>query len=141
MDLRWSQREEEFRAEGRAWLEANVPRDLPSGNTRAGFAAHVDWERTLVAVEFARPAVLAAAWAQAAGAPDAAAQVSAAKVLASDAARLVARTALQCHGAIGYTTEYDLHLYAKRAWALIPAWGSPDWHRARLATYLGVSDG
>jgi alkylation response protein AidB-like acyl-CoA dehydrogenase len=95
----------------------------------------------LVAVEFARPAVLAAAWAQAAGATDAAAQVSAAKVLASDAARLVARTALQCHGAIGYTTEYELHLYAKRAWALIPAWGSPDWHRARLASYLGVSDG
>jgi alkylation response protein AidB-like acyl-CoA dehydrogenase len=95
----------------------------------------------LVAVEFARPAVLAAAWAQAAGAADAAAQASAAKVLASDAARLVGRTALQCHGAIGYTTEYDLHLYAKRAWALIPGWGSPDWHRARLATYLGVSDG
>jgi alkylation response protein AidB-like acyl-CoA dehydrogenase len=95
----------------------------------------------LVAVEFARPAVLAAAWAQASGAADAAAQVGAAKVLASDAARLVARTALQCHGAIGYTTEYDLHLYAKRAWALIPAWGSPEWHRARLATYLGVSDG
>jgi len=95
----------------------------------------------LVAVEFARPAVLAAAWAQATGAADAAAQVCAGKVLASDAARLVARTALQCHGAIGYTTEYDLHLYAKRAWALIPAWGSPDWHRARLATHLGVSDG
>jgi alkylation response protein AidB-like acyl-CoA dehydrogenase len=95
----------------------------------------------LVAVEFARPAVLAGAWAQAAGAADAAAQVSAAKVLASDAARLVARTALQCHGAIGYTTEYDLHLYAKRAWALIPGWGSPEWHRARLASYLGVSDG
>jgi alkylation response protein AidB-like acyl-CoA dehydrogenase len=60
------------------------------------------------------------------------AQVSAAKVLASDAARLVARRALQCHGAIGYTTEYDL--YAKRAWAVIPGGGSPDWHRARLAT-------
>jgi alkylation response protein AidB-like acyl-CoA dehydrogenase len=95
----------------------------------------------LVAVEFARPAVLAAAWAQATGAADAAAQVSAGKVLAADAARLVTRTALQCHGAIGYTTEYDLHLYAKRAWALIPAWGSPDWHRARLAACLGVSDG
>jgi alkylation response protein AidB-like acyl-CoA dehydrogenase len=92
----------------------------------------------LVAVEFARPAVLGAAWAQAAGAGDASAQTSAAKVLASDAARLVARTALQCHGAIGYTTEYDLHLYSKRAWALIPSWGSADWHRARLATRLGV---
>jgi len=94
----------------------------------------------LVAIEFARPLALAAAWAQAAGAAEAAARVSAAKVAASDAARLIARTAIQCHGAIGYTTEYDLHLYAKRAWALIPSWGSPDWHRTRLATFLGVSD-
>lgn len=94
----------------------------------------------LVAVEFARPLVLAAAWYQAAGADEAAAHVSAAKAAASDAAALVARTAIQCHGAIGYTTEYELHLYAKRAWALIPAWGSPDWHRDRLATLLGVSD-
>jgi alkylation response protein AidB-like acyl-CoA dehydrogenase len=93
----------------------------------------------LVAVEFARPLVLAAAWYQAAGAAEAAAHVSAAKAAASDAAALVARTALQYHGAIGYTTEYELHLYAKRAWALIPAWGSPDWHRDRLATLLGVS--
>jgi alkylation response protein AidB-like acyl-CoA dehydrogenase len=92
----------------------------------------------LVAVEFARPMVLAAGWAQAAGAPDAGPQTSAAKVLASDAARLVARTAIQCHGAIGYTTEYDLHLYAKRAWALAAAWGDPARHRARLAASLGI---
>jgi alkylation response protein AidB-like acyl-CoA dehydrogenase len=94
----------------------------------------------LVAVEFARPMVLAAGWAQAAHAVDAGAQTSAAKVLAADAARLVARTAIQCHGAIGYTTEYDLHLYAKRVWALAPSWGDSAWHRARLATSLGVSD-
>jgi alkylation response protein AidB-like acyl-CoA dehydrogenase len=93
----------------------------------------------LVAVEFARPMVLAAAWYQAAGAPEAANQVGAAKVAAADAARLVTRTAIQCHGAMGYTTEYELHLFAKRAWALIPSWGSPDWHRARLAAALGVS--
>jgi alkylation response protein AidB-like acyl-CoA dehydrogenase len=47
VDLRWSEREEAFRAEARAWLAANVPRDLPSGNTREGFAAHVAWERKL----------------------------------------------------------------------------------------------
>jgi alkylation response protein AidB-like acyl-CoA dehydrogenase len=92
----------------------------------------------LLAVEFARPLVLAAAWAQASSAPDAAAQVSAAKVAAGDAAARVARTAIQCHGAIGYTTEYDLHLFAKRAWALIPSFGAPDWHRDRLAALLGV---
>jgi alkylation response protein AidB-like acyl-CoA dehydrogenase len=47
MDLSWSEREEAFRAEARDWLAANVPRGLASGNTRAGFAAHLDWERKL----------------------------------------------------------------------------------------------
>jgi len=92
----------------------------------------------LVAVEFARPVVLAAAWAQAAGAADAGRQTSAAKVLASDAAQLVARTAIQCHGALGYTTEYELHLFAKRVWALAAAWGDPAAHRALIADSLGV---
>jgi alkylation response protein AidB-like acyl-CoA dehydrogenase len=48
MDLSFSPAEELFRAECRAWLEANVPRPaLPSGDTRAGFAAHLEWERKL----------------------------------------------------------------------------------------------
>lgn len=95
----------------------------------------------LLAVEFARPAVLAAGWAQATAASDAGVQISMAKVLASDAARLVARTAIQAHGAIAYTTECDLHLFAKRVWAQVPSWGDPAWHRARLATALGLSEG
>jgi alkylation response protein AidB-like acyl-CoA dehydrogenase len=93
-----------------------------------------------VAVEFARPAVLAAAWAQATAAADLAEQTSVAKVLASDAASVVARAAIQCHGAIGYTTEYDLHLFAKRAWALAASWGSVSWHRRRLAAALGLGE-
>ena len=59
-----------------------------------------------------------------------------AKAAASDAASLAARAALQCHGAIGYTTEHDLHLYMKRAWALSAAWGDARWHRARVADTL-----
>ena len=47
MDLTWSPTEAEFRAEARDWLEANVPHGLPSGDTREGFAAHLDWERKL----------------------------------------------------------------------------------------------
>ena len=48
MDLSFSPAEEAFRAECRAWLDANVPRPaLPSGDTREGFAAHLEWERTL----------------------------------------------------------------------------------------------
>lgn len=94
-----------------------------------------------VAVEFARPVLLAAAWALAVGAGDSAEQTSAAKVLASDAAVAVTRTAIQCHGALGYTTEYDLHLFAKRAWALAASWGSAGWHRRRLLETLGLHKG
>ncbi len=47
MDLTWSAAEDEFRDEARGWLEANVPRNLPSGDTRDGFARHLEWERLL----------------------------------------------------------------------------------------------
>ncbi|TML38949.1 MAG: acyl-CoA dehydrogenase [Actinobacteria bacterium] len=47
MDLTWTEEEEAFRAEARAWLEANVPRGLPSGDTAPGFALHREWEREL----------------------------------------------------------------------------------------------
>jgi alkylation response protein AidB-like acyl-CoA dehydrogenase len=49
VDLVWSPEDELFRAEARAWLEANVPHGLPSGDTREGFALHVEWERRLFA--------------------------------------------------------------------------------------------
>jgi alkylation response protein AidB-like acyl-CoA dehydrogenase len=61
-----------------------------------------------------------------------------AKAMASEAAQHVGRAALQCHGAIGYTVEYDLHLFLKRTWALARSWGDAAWHRDRVATYLGV---
>jgi alkylation response protein AidB-like acyl-CoA dehydrogenase len=85
-----------------------------------------------LALEFARPLVYRAAWSIAHAEPDRSIHVSTAKAHASDAAALAARAALQVHGAIGYTTEYDLHLWMKRAWALVRAWGDPVWHRARV---------
>ena len=83
-----------------------------------------------LALEFARPLVYRAAWTNATNDADRSVAVSLAKASASDAALLAARVALQCHGAIGYTTEYDLHLFMKRAWALAAAWGDAAWHRA-----------
>src|SRR6202522_163738 len=53
MDLRWSESEEAFRAEAREWLTAHVPDGLPSGDTRDGFAAHLEWERALFAARWA----------------------------------------------------------------------------------------
>ncbi|MEU0086220.1 acyl-CoA dehydrogenase family protein [Streptomyces sp. NPDC006274] len=50
MDLDFTDEEEAFRAEARAWLAAHVPdAPLPSLETAEGFAAHRAWERTLAA--------------------------------------------------------------------------------------------
>jgi alkylation response protein AidB-like acyl-CoA dehydrogenase len=50
MDLTDTEAEAAFRAECRAWLEANVPDEpLPSGDTREGFARHLEWEKRLFA--------------------------------------------------------------------------------------------
>ena len=62
-----------------------------------------------------------------------------AKAMANDAAELVGRQALQCHGAIGYTEEADLHLYLKRSWALARAWGDTAHHTDRVAAELRSS--
>ncbi|HUW02301.1 MAG TPA: acyl-CoA dehydrogenase family protein [Acidimicrobiales bacterium] len=64
--------------------------------------------------------------------------ISMAKAMASDAAETVGRIALQAHGAIGYTVEYDLHLFLKRAWALSRTWGTAAAHRNRVADAIGV---
>jgi alkylation response protein AidB-like acyl-CoA dehydrogenase len=83
-----------------------------------------------VGLEFARPAVYRAAWSIARRSPERSHDCSMAKALASDAADLSARVALQIHGAIGYTWECDLHLFMKRAWALAAAWGDARTHRS-----------
>lgn len=89
-------------------------------------------------LEFARPAVYRAAWSLATGDDDARRDVSMAKALASEAALLAGRKALQCHGAIGYTEEADLHLFLKRSWALARSWGDAATHRDRVGQALGI---
>ena len=46
-----------------------------------------------------------------------------------DAARKVCGEAIQVHGGIGFTWEYDLHLYFKRAKALEVQYGDAEYHR------------
>jgi len=72
-----------------------------------------------IALEFARPLLFGAALSMDP------ADIAAAKVAACEAAYTTARTALQLHGAIGYTAEYDLSLWLTKARALRSAWGSP----------------
>jgi alkylation response protein AidB-like acyl-CoA dehydrogenase len=85
-----------------------------------------------IAVELARPLVYGAALSLADGSPDTPRDVSAAKVAAADAALLAARSALQTHGAIGFTQEHDLSLWLLRVQALRSAWGDPTVHRRRV---------
>ncbi|BBX34131.1 acyl-CoA dehydrogenase [Mycolicibacterium mageritense DSM 44476 = CIP 104973] len=85
-----------------------------------------------IAVELARPLVYGAALSLAEGSPETARDVSAAKVAAADAALLAARSALQTHGAIGFTQEHDLSLLLLRVQALRSAWGDPTLHRRRV---------
>jgi alkylation response protein AidB-like acyl-CoA dehydrogenase len=90
----------------------------------------------LIEQEFARPLVYRAGWAMATAAPDAGIAVSLAKIYAGQAARFVAKQALQVHGAIGYTIEYDLHMWMKRAWALAAAHGDAAYHRERVGRHI-----
>lgn len=85
-----------------------------------------------VAVEFAKPVVWRAAAAMRDGIASTPLHVSHAKVAASDAAMLASETAIQVHGAMGYTYEVDLHFWMKRTWALTGAWGSRAFHLRRV---------
>lgn len=91
-----------------------------------------------IAVEFAAPAVARAAWSVAHAEPTRGRDVSMAKCLATDAASIAGRASLQCHGAIGYTVEHDLHRYLKRSWALARAWGDRTFHADRVGSSLGA---
>ncbi|MEW1611866.1 MULTISPECIES: acyl-CoA dehydrogenase family protein [unclassified Streptomyces] len=87
---------------------------------------------TLLGLEFARPLVYGAAVELAEGSPGAGAAVAAAKVAAGEAGYAAARTALQLHGAVGYTEELDLAWWLRRARPLRDAWGTPSACRARV---------
>ncbi|MGZ3144966.1 acyl-CoA dehydrogenase family protein [Lentzea chajnantorensis] len=84
----------------------------------------------LIGLELARPLVFGAAVTMAPR------DVSAAKVATSEAAWRAARTALQVHGAIGYTAEYELSRFLMRTRALRTAWGSLSFHRNRVLEAL-----
>src|SRR5437773_2750410 len=83
----------------------------------------------LLEVENSHSAVYYAAWALDAKAEDAELAPSVAKAYVGDAARRVCGEAIQVHGGIGFTWEYDLHLYFKRAKALEAMYGDADHHR------------
>jgi alkylation response protein AidB-like acyl-CoA dehydrogenase len=88
-----------------------------------------------VQLALTRVSVDAAAAAVDGEAPEALRQaaVSRAKARAADASLLVTRQAVQLHGAIGYTDEYDVGLFLRKAMTLANLYGSAAQHRARYA--------
>jgi hypothetical protein len=119
---------------GRAMLEMTTAH----AKTRAQFGKPIGQfqavkhhlANVLIGLELARPLVFGAAVTMSSR------DVSAAKVATSDAAWQAARTALQVHGAIGYTAEHDLGRFLLQTRALRTAWGSPSMHRARVLEAL-----
>ncbi|TKT75766.1 acyl-CoA dehydrogenase family protein [Aquamicrobium sp. LC103] len=86
-----------------------------------------------VKIEFARPVLHAAAAMLPQRDLYSRARISHAKLVAAEAADLAARTAIQVHGAMGYSWEVDVHFFLKRAIALDTWWGAPALHRGRVA--------
>ncbi len=92
----------------------------------------------MVQIEATRSAIYGAA--AVAGNPALAAdflcEAAAAKALASDTYRYCAADAIQLHGGVGFTWEYDPQLYFKRAQASAHWLGSSDRLRERIAATL-----
>ena len=91
-----------------------------------------------VAVSQARAASRYAAACLAAGDSDAKVAVAIAKAYCSEAAVHAAEECVQLHGGIGFTWEHPAHLYLKRAKADSVAFGTPDAHRAALASLVNL---
>lgn len=89
-----------------------------------------------IGLELARPVLFNAALSVGANSRHARRDASAAKVVCGTAANSSSRTALQVHGAIGYTMEYDLSLWTTKVRALQSSWGTAAVHRRRVLESL-----
>ncbi|MBW2275130.1 MAG: acyl-CoA/acyl-ACP dehydrogenase [Deltaproteobacteria bacterium] len=94
---------------------------------------------TLVDLEIGRSLLYGACLALDEKRDNAAALVSAAKAWTSDAAVSAAETAMQIHGGVGFTWEYDVHLHMRRARCNAALLGDADHHRDRVAAYMDES--
>jgi alkylation response protein AidB-like acyl-CoA dehydrogenase len=92
----------------------------------------------MVAVESARSASYYAACVAADDAENLPVAASLAKVACSDAYFRCAADSIQIHGGVGFTWEYDVHLYFKRARSTEVFLGDPAYHRERVARHVGL---
>jgi alkylation response protein AidB-like acyl-CoA dehydrogenase len=92
----------------------------------------------MIQLESARSAAYYAACVAADGGDDLTVVASLAKAYCSDAAFQCAADCLQIHGGVGFTWEYDVHLYFKRARASGVFLGDAAHHRERVARGIGL---
>jgi len=92
----------------------------------------------MVRVEAARSAVYYAGCVAATGGGALPAAASMAKAAATDAFSFAAAHALQVFGGVGFTWEYDVHLYFKRARSSANLLGDASWHRELVARAIGL---
>jgi alkylation response protein AidB-like acyl-CoA dehydrogenase len=90
----------------------------------------------LTEVESAKSLTYYAAWA--ARSDDAATTAAMAKAYVSDAYLHAAEENIQIHGGVGFTWEYDCHLYFKRARSDGSWLGDATCHRRRVARLIGI---
>ena len=91
----------------------------------------------IIDVDGSRFITYRAAWCLAKGL-DAAKEIAMAKAWTSDACRRVCAQAHQIHGGIGFTKEYDLQLYFRRAKQGEVLYGDADVHREVVAQEIGL---
>ncbi len=91
-----------------------------------------------VDVESFKSLVYYAAWCLDEAADDASLAASRAKAYASEAFARMGIEAVQLHGGVGYTDEYDIQLYLKRSKWVRPAFGDSDYHYDRIAALGGL---
>jgi alkylation response protein AidB-like acyl-CoA dehydrogenase len=92
----------------------------------------------LLAVESSKSITYYAAWAAEHSEDEAALTASMAKSYVSDAFRSVAAENIQIHGGVGFTWEYDCHLFFKRAKSDESWLGDGTEHRERVARLLNL---
>lgn len=90
-------------------------------------------------LELARSNAYYGAYAAATNAPDLPAAASAARIAASHAFEAMATDMIQMHGGVGFTWEYDCHLFYRRAKWLALAFGAPAHWEDRLVAHVAGS--
>jgi len=91
-----------------------------------------------VDLESLRSLLYYAAWALEAKPEDVPLAASRTKAFASEAFTKIGVGAIQLHGAVGYTEEYDVQLYLKRSKWARPAFGDEHHHLERVASLGGL---